>query len=240
MRSDFDLARHNAPPQVGRDAGGFTLLEALIAVTIVAVLAGMTLGVNGAIRGSRGTTAVQQVVALLDTARARALAEQDEVVVAFATGASVGSSEPFRAALVARRAQRTFEDGGLQEDGADDFFEPVTEWFRLPEGYVFAFARPANPQAGVNFLAVPDTERFVELPGTSGRRVLLPCVGFGPLGQLVIPQAAAIEGLPLLVAIAEGSAAGSGSSGPGGAAHGPADCRWVAVQPASGSSLALP
>ncbi len=228
MRSiDLGLADTLPAPRSGQ--AGFTLLEMLVVVTIIALVAGMTVGVSGALKGSRGSTAIQQLAAVIDTARAKALTGQGEVVLAFATEAVPNQEAAYRAVLICQ-AQRV---AGRN----DHLYEPVSGWYYLPEGYVFTQANPASSEAGINVLNATDARQRVQLPG--GRQeVSLPCIGFRDLGQVSLP--AETRGRPVLVAIAEGEVTGGNPRTPQGLTHTPEMCRWLAVQKHSGNSQILP
>lgn len=215
----------------GREAGagGFSLLEMLVVVTIISIMVGLTVGVTGALQGSRGSTAVQQLAAVIETARARALTGRGEVMVAFATHAAADSRLAYRALVICQRDAFTEEQ--------QPKFMPVSEWFLLPEGYVFTLAQPAESNAGMNVFTVADAMQKVVLPG-NGLEVELPCIGFGDLGQVTWPVET--NGRPVLLAIAEGGASVGSPVDARGMGHVAADCRWLAVQKNSGNTMILP
>lgn len=207
---------------------GFTLLEMLVVVTIIAIVVGMTVGVSGSLRGSRGSTAIQQLAAVVDEARAKALTGDGEVVLAFATDVVAEPETAYRAVMICRSPVA----------GAPTAkYEPLSGWYFLPDGYVFALSNPADHDAGVNVLNAPDAQLRVLLPG-GNREATLPCIGFRELGAVSLPQDT--RGRPVLVAIAEGTVEGTRPQSPAGDAHSPAQCRWLAVQKNSGNSLILP
>jgi prepilin-type N-terminal cleavage/methylation domain-containing protein len=215
-------------PRQRRD--GFTLLETLVVVTIIAILVGLTAGVTGAISGSRGSTAVQQVAAFLDEARAKALTGEGEVMVAFATNAVPEEGASFRAVMICQQRP----SGGVQARP----FEPVSGWFYLPPGYLFADTDPADSIAGVNVLRAADRLQRVVLPGPSGLEMELPCIGFRELGVVSRPRETG--GKSVLVAVAEGAVEGGRPKSFQGMEHTPDKCRWLAVQKNSGTSMILP
>jgi prepilin-type N-terminal cleavage/methylation domain-containing protein len=226
----FPVDRSEKPRIPVLSRGGFTLLETLVVVTIIAILVGLTAGVTGAISGSRGSTSVQQVAAFLDEARAKALTGQGEVVVAFATGMVAVEGAPYRALMICRQKP----GGGLLAKT----FEPISEWFYLPPGYVFSTTDPANPTAGVNLFRTVDANQRVVLPGPDRLEVELPCIGFRELGEVNRPLET--QGRPVLLAIAEGEFVEVGPKNFQGMEHTPEMCRWLAVQKNSGTSMILP
>jgi prepilin-type N-terminal cleavage/methylation domain-containing protein len=207
---------------------GFTLLEVLVVMTIIALMVGLTAGVTGALNGSKGTTAVQLVAGVLDNARAKALTGQGAVVVAFADNAVAEPSRAYRAMMICQQV-------GV---GAGVRYEPVSEWFGLPEGFVFAVGLPASSEAGVNLFAAPNQRMRVVLPGRNGQEAELPCIRFGHLGAVTSPQVR--DGRPVLLAVAEGGVDGVLPVSRKGMQHEAAECRWLAVQVYSGSSMILP
>lgn len=209
---------------------GFTLLEMLVVLTITAIIVGLTAGVTGAINGSKGSTAIQQVAAFLDEARAKALTGQGEVVVAFATEAVPMDGVAYRAALICR-ARPT---GPLLSPR----FEPLSGWFYLPDGFVYATSYPATGAAGVNVFRTSDAHQRVLLPGPTAGEVSLPCIGFRELGEVSRPLST--QGRPVLLAVAEGEVVNGKALSFQGEEHSPEKCRWLAVQKNSGASMILP
>ena len=229
-KSALDIGPNPGSQGLRLSRQGFTLLETLVVVTIIAILVGLTAGVTGAISGSRGSTSVQQVAAFLDEARSKALTGQGDVVVAFATGSVAVVGAPYRAMVICRQKP----GGGVLAKR----FEPISEWFYLPPGYVFSTTDPANPTAGVNLFRTVDANQRVVLPGPDTAEVELPCLGFRELGEVSRPMET--QGRPVLLAIAEGEFVGVGPKNFQGMEHTPELCRWLAVQKNSGTSMILP
>ena len=199
-------------------------------VTILAVVATLTLGVTGAVNASRGGTAVQQVAGVLDNARARALTGLGEVVVAFADDAVSDAGRAYRALMVCE------ETPGAQ--GQPVVYRPVSGWYVLPEGFVFAKCLPASGEAGQNLFGAVEHRLRVRLPGEGAMEADLPCIRFGRLGAVVSPRPP--NGAPVLLAVAEGALNGVLPVSKQGMPHLAAECRWLAVQGNSGSCLILP
>lgn len=216
--------------------GGFTLLEMLVVITIIAVMVALTAGVTGALNGSKGNTAAHQVAAAVDLARSKSLAGQGEVVLAFATAQVSLPGIAWRAMIICQEAEGSSSVVGTDRSAIR--YDAITGWFYLPEGYVFSQAPPADPQAGVNVLTAGDSLITVRLPGGGSEEVALPCIGFQQLGEVVVPPQT--QGLPILVALAEGEATSAGPTDFGGAIHRSEQCRWVAVQRLTGNSKVLP
>ena len=194
-----------------------SLLEVLVTLTLLATLTALTGGALTTLASWRGLSAIQQLAADLDEARAQALGGHQEVWLAFAT---VGS-DAFRAYV--RCASRRDPDGEWR-------LHPVGDWHRLPPGLVFALAEPASPEAGQNLLTDPHALKSVCLHNS---QVPLPCLGFGSLGQIRQPP----RGRPLL-ALAEGQV-DHGQPHP---SHGPGSeaCRWLVLHRHTGNALLLP
>ncbi len=209
---------------------GFTLIEILVVVAIMAAMIGLVVSSTGAINSSQGMTAIQQVTAMCDLARAKSLRGEGTILLAFATKSAGNMGEPYRCAIICAENDMTEEP--------DDYMA-VSEWYHLPNGYVFSNVGAASPSAGDNVLTVPNAGRMVLLPGTK-ESVELPCIGFGSLGEVVFPDSAATSSESLLIAIAEGQASADGPLSRTGVVHRPDECRWMAVRRNSGSPMILP
>ncbi len=207
---------------------GFSLTEVLVVVGVLALLLGLILSGTGSMNGTQGMTAVHQVAALCDLARAKALRGESGVVIAFANANLGGSGKAYRSAILC------VEDPSTE---APDDVRPVSEWYHLPEGFVFTLAPTASAGAGVNLLSVPNGTRPVRFPGAAAN-VALPCVGFGSLGEVVFPESETEEAL--LIAIAEGWADSGNPRARSGQVHLPGECRWIALRRNSGSPMILP
>jgi len=208
----------------------------LVSVTIIGLLVGVTVGVSGAINGNRGNTAIQQLAAMVDSARAKALSGQGEVVLAFANG-SVGRDDlAFRAAVVCIEKPSVVAAGAAGV--VERRYEAISRWYVLPEGFYLTLASPADGDAGVNLLQEPLGNQAVAVPDFIGQEVRLPLLVFGPLGEIVAP--ADSRARPILLAIGEGTFNGAAPESRGGGVHQPGDCRWLAVQRTTGNSKILP
>lgn len=200
-----------------RQTNALSLLEVLVTLTVLAALTALTGGALATLASWRGLSAIQQLAADLDEARAQALAEQQEVWLAFAC---VGG-DAFRAYV--RCMPIRGSDGETR-------LHAVGDWRRLPTGQVFSLSAPASPEAGRNLLIDPSALVAVQLAGAEAQ---LPCLGFGALGQLLHPP----RGQALL-ALAEG-VVNHGQplqrQGPG-----PEPCRWLVLHRHTGHALLLP
>lgn len=220
--------------RLGRE--GFTLLEMLVSVTIIGLLVGVTVGVSGAVNGNRGNTAIQQLAAIVDSARAKALSGQGEVVLAFANGAVGREDLAYRAAVICVEKPVVATPGAEVPTGSR--YEAVTGWYVLPEGFYMTMASPASADAGVNLLQEPPGNHRILYPESNGREVTLPVLVFGPLGEIVEPVDSRAR--PVLLAIGEGSFGGVTPEARGGGVHQAGDCRWLAVERTTGNSKILP
>jgi hypothetical protein len=198
-----------------------SLLEVLLALTVIATLTAVSGIALETLASWRGLTAIQQLVADLDEARSRALAEQREIWVAFANGDL--PSEAFRSyALCEMRAD---SDGNKR-------LQPLSPWQRLSQGMVLTLTPPATSSAGRNLLLDTGALQAVRLD----QAVLeMPCLGFGPLGEIIHPAA----GRPLL-ALAEGQVRAGLPRPRQGFQHNPAQCRWLLLHRHTGNALLLP
>lgn len=221
---------------LGRKGQGFTLLEMLVSVTIIGLLVGLTVGVSGAVNGNRGSTAIQQLAAMVDSARAKALSGQGEVVLAFANSAVGRDDLAYRAAVICVEKPVVPTPGAAVPVGT--LYEAVTGWYVLPEGFYMAHASPASGDAGVNLLKEPLGNHRILCPESEGREVTLPVLVFGPLGEIVEPIDSRAR--PVLLAIGEGSFDGVSPKARGGGIHFAGDCRWLAIERTTGNSKILP
>jgi len=214
-------------------SGGFSMIEMLVVVVILAVVVTATIGVTGGLSASKGMTGVHQMAAACDLARARAMKEQREIMLAFANP-SVGEGFHGRAVLICAAPMPGEADEVLTPEAElqrqrDSILEPLSEWIYLPDGHFFAGVAPAFQRAGENILNLPGTLRRVRLPG--GGAATLSCLGFGGLGEVVLPEAPPANGSPLLIAISDKQQAENLSA---------QDCRWIGIQSHSGASMILP
>lgn len=209
---------------------GFSLTEILVVIGVLALLLGLILSGTGAMSGTQGMTAVHQVAALCDLARARALRGETGIVIAFAKTDIGVSGKAYRSAIICA------DDPSTEES---DDVRPVSDWYHLPEGFVFTLASTASPDAGANLLTLPQVSKPVRFPGAAAN-VELPCVGFGSLGEVVFPEFDAEAEESLLIAVAEGWADSGNPRARSGQMHQPSECRWIALRRNSGSPMILP
>lgn len=137
---------------------GFTMIEMLAVVSILAIVISATVGVAGSLRSSRGMTGVHQIAAACDAARARAMKEQREVMLAFSR-LSLGEGYEDRAVLICSAPPPSSSDLDLTSEGEmqrqrESVLEPLSEWIYLPEGHSFVDVAPASRAAGVNVLGM--------------------------------------------------------------------------------------
>lgn len=209
---------------------GFSILELLVVIGVITVMLGLVLGSTGAINGTQGMTAIHQVTAMCDLARARAMRGEGTILLAFAAANGGATGEPYSSAILCAEDEST--------ENPNDY-KAISEWYHLPKGYVFTTASAVSPTAGLNILTAPNATRLVALPG-NGPQVDLPCVGFGSLGEVIFPEPDATAQDSLLIAVAEGQATEGGPLSRTGSMHRPDQCRWVAVRRNSGAPMILP
>lgn len=166
---------------------GFSLLEILLVASIIGLLLAITVPGLVALSPSR-KTAIHEVSGFLESARARAMAAQAEMIVAFADGSFPGESGPYRAyALFAL-------EGAPPDDPGKGLVRQVSPWRILPEGLVFGQSEHFEVQNGIPFrtiLDAPARRSFPvsgpELPGVESEMVVLPFLLFGSDGGIRVP-----------------------------------------------------
>ena len=225
---DFPLSQPSKRMQW--QAPGFSLVELMVVIAVVAVVVGMTVGVSGSLNSNRGLAAIHQVISIVDSARSQALRGEGRVGLAFSTHSSAATGEVYRSVLICRE--------NLQTEREDDWMA-VSEWFYLPQGFVFSTVQPASAAAGVNLLDGFHEELSVVVPGAM-TEVRLPGLVFGPLGEVVAPGSVGAASDSILLAVAEGVVDGALPAKSNGAIHTPEECRWLAIRRSSGASVILP
>ena len=131
---------------------GFSMIEMLAVVAILAIVISATVGVAGSLRASRGMTGVHQLAAACDAARARAMKEQREVMLAFSTQ-TMGEGYTDRAVLICSAPPPSPNDAELTMESEiqrqrESILEPLSEWIYLPDGHIFSEVAPASRSAG--------------------------------------------------------------------------------------------
>lgn len=214
----------------GRRAGGYTLIEMMVVVIVITMVVGMTAGVTDSLKSNRGTTAAQQLVSVLDSARAKALSGQSDIWFVIANGEARSPALPFRSYAVCT----TVKDENLPEG---QILLPLTAWEHLPQGYVFTITAPALPSAGVNLASHPGSTRRVRISASNPAGMAnFPSIGFGSLGEVEFPE----DEPPLLLAVAEGEVRANLPRMMNGTPHEPSFCRWLSVQRNTGKAVLLP
>jgi type II secretory pathway pseudopilin PulG len=207
----------NTSPALLPRAAALSLLEVLVTLALFSLLTVLAGAAWSTLASWRGLSALQQLAADLDEARIHALAEQQEVWLAFAGDPSLNNA--FRAYV---RCQMHRDPDGSQR------LHPVGNWRQLPTGQIFSLTSPATPSTSPNLLTDEAARQPVLLAGVEQ---YLPCLGFGPLGQVLHPPL----GQPRL-ALAEGEV----HLGMPRLRHGPEACRWLVLHRHTGHLLLLP
>jgi prepilin-type N-terminal cleavage/methylation domain-containing protein len=121
------------PPVIMKSDAGFTLIEALVVIGLVAVMAGATVpAVAGGLARYSLTNAGQQVASTLRAARFHAVGTNRNVRIVI----NVATGNYHREAFVAGAWVRVNRAGELDAGGS--------ETFTLPNGISFAAGTPAN------------------------------------------------------------------------------------------------
>ncbi len=245
--------RSSAAPRAGKvrtmpgaglpGPGGFTMIETLAVLAVLAVLLTATIGITTSISSSRGMTGVHLIASACDSARARALKEQKVVFLAFASemAESGATGQAMIMCWLDPESQPRPQPGvepmtpgeelaALIDGVQSGPLVPCSEWIHLPEGHAFGAMGPADASAGRNLLKLNRNRLQVRLPGGIATG-LLPCLGFGSLGEVVYPGLDADSSGQLLIAIADNADPES---------HRPETCRWIGIQRHSGTTMILP
>jgi prepilin-type N-terminal cleavage/methylation domain-containing protein len=175
--------RENAFGRKG--AGAFSLVELLVVLTVIGMLLALTVPAFVAVAPSR-KSAMYELVGFLEGARARAMAAQAEMIVAFADGAFPGEG--------AYRSYALFVvDGGAEEVPDAGAVRQLSPWKSLPAGMVFAHHDHFEVRDGTAFRTLfdlPVKHLFPmppAFPGGEGGLVALPYLHFGPQGEIRFP-----------------------------------------------------
>jgi len=214
---DLGLSHRREMAATRGRAAGFTLVETMAVMLVVAVLFSIVMGARGLFSSGRESAAVQELASVIEGARAQAMRGVGDVYVAFAIDG--GDASHRRYALCERVEQ-------------DESLRPFSAWHTLPAGCVLADCPPAVTEAGRNlFSMVPERQRIQTNTAEGGQFLNCYCLRFGSRGQILSPDT---EGRPLLFALAEGEVSSSGPQALDGGRHQPEKCLWVSVQPATG------
>lgn len=202
--------------------GGFTILEMICVVAVVAALVSVVMGSPGLITSGRDATAVQELAAVIDSARARSMRGVEKVWVAFGES---DAPEPFASYVICTEVA----DGSGTLVTAD-------AWKKLPPGFVFTDSNPVVSTSGVNFFAMDQSDNIRTVETGAGRQTCT-VIGFGALGEVLVPVT---DGRPLLVAFGPGQVSGRSTEAMGGGPIPPEKCNWVSIQPATGKVNIIP
>lgn len=180
----------------------FSLIEILVVMSIVALL--LALAAPGFVAlGPSRKTAVHEVSGFLENARARSMATQSEMIVAFADGNFHGGEGAYRSyALFTLDGDASGGSGGRP-------LRQLSPWRVLPKGLIFAHAEHFEVEKDLAFrtiLDAPFRRRFpTPLSATASapsEGMVLPYLLFGPDGGVLVPPFSDADALH--VGIAEG------------------------------------
>ncbi len=194
------------PSSVGRKtvsrssrAGAFSLLEMLVVTGIVGLL--LALAAPGFVTlGPNRKMAIHEVSGFLENARARSMAAQTEMLVAFA-------DENFPGEDAAYRSYALFTlDGSASGGSVERQLRQLSPWRTLPRGLVFARSEHFEVENGTAFRTILDApvRRLFPAPAASASSdgVVLPYLLFGSDGGVLVPSFSDADALH--VGIAEG------------------------------------
>lgn len=181
--SEKKLAERNGSVPCSGDRA-FSLTEILVVTSIVGLL--LALAAPGfAVLGPNRKMAIHEVSGFLENARARSVAEQSEMLVAFADG-------NFPTEEGAYRSYALFTlDGTAAESFGDRPVRQLSPWRPLPRGLVFAQGEHFEVETGTSFRTILDApvRRLFPIPASIETRgeMVLPYLLFGPEGGILVP-----------------------------------------------------
>ncbi len=192
-------------------AGGFSLAEVLVVAGVISLLLALTVPSFVSLGPSR-KAGIHELAGFLENARAAAVANREERVVAFADARFPNDEMALRAYALFAVEETDPADadgrapvGTAPADGRDSrSLRRLTPWRTLPKGLVFARGADFDVSDGELFRTLhdllPARSVPVPAPGTGGPDVSvrpLPCVAFGPDGGVRQPGFAEADALHL-------------------------------------------
>lgn len=168
----MNRADHPKSPIQGR-AAAFTLVELLVVIAIVSLFFVIIGNTPGLFTTNRRVTALQQLSAVLEEARAQALRGNQNIHVAFISI----SSEPH---LQSYRQFAIFSENENQE------LIQTGNWHTLPEGTLF-LPTSQSPSASWTHLFHSSHDPPLKFTLTGGKTIPLHSIGFGKLGSIIHP-----------------------------------------------------
>ncbi len=163
----------------------FSLTEILVVTSIVGLL--LALAAPGfAVLGPNRKMAIHEVSGFLENARARSVAEQSEMLVAFADGGFPHEEGAYRSYALFTL------DGSAAEVFSDRPVRQLSPWRTLPRGLVFAQSEHFEVEAETPFRTILDApvRRLFPVPASFEAKgeMVLPYLLFGPDGGVLVPS----------------------------------------------------
>lgn len=176
-----------------RSAAGFTLVEMLIVVAIIAMLSALTLPALQGLVGASGLRGgVNSVLAAMEQARNAAIEAGGDVYVGFPVAGATGDEADYSSLIV-------FRGPGPSVDPGEKAYKPLSRWVRLPQGIVI------DP-AGANLVPPPELDP-ASLPKLGNKHIEVQAIRIDRFGRIANAPAG---NDPLQLKIGEGTASSEG------------------------------
>jgi prepilin-type N-terminal cleavage/methylation domain-containing protein len=166
-----------------RCSAGFTLMELLVVVSVMAILLGITVPMFTSMNSPRKSAALE-VKSALETARALALREGRDVYVAFTDDTPTDDDNCFN-----HFAMFLPDETDLNPNPEERRVVPASGWERLPDGIVFALGEAFEVPSGVPVNTVLEAPVRRSFPfSLEGGEQRLPFLMFNEEGRIQYPQ----------------------------------------------------